>query len=115
MLVKSTCVAVAVAAATALVLAPSAPSAAASAKAQRGSHCATRAEYKRVHHGQTKARVAHILHSTGHREGKSSSGGYRDEIRSYKTCSAYSAITISFSGKPRHKELEDAKNAIWVS
>jgi hypothetical protein len=71
--------------------------------------CVTRAEYRHVHKGMTKHRVAHIFDTAGKREAYATSGGYTAEIRSYKTCRRYSAVAISY-GNGRL----DAKSAVWV-
>jgi hypothetical protein len=77
--------------------------------------CATRPGYRLVHKGQTLATVARHLHSNGHKEALASSGGYRSMIRSYRTCSQYSAIDISFSANPGRALTVDAKSAVWIS
>jgi hypothetical protein len=71
--------------------------------------CVTRAEYRHVHKGTTKHRVAVIFDTAGKREAIAHSGGYTEEIRTYKTCSRYSAVAISY-GNGRL----DAKSAVWV-
>jgi len=76
--------------------------------------CITRAEYKKIHKGMTKAKVKQIAGTNGKREAHASAGGYRTEVRSYKTCSRSSAVAVSFSANP-HKPLKvDAKSAVWA-
>ncbi len=70
--------------------------------------CVTRAEYRNVHKGMTKARVARIFDTAGKRDAFARSGQYTSEIRSYNTCSKYSAVAISY-GNGRL----DAKSAVW--
>ena len=71
--------------------------------------CVTRAEYSHVHKGTTKARVSRIFDTSGHRQVIARSGRFTSEIRSYRTCSRYSVVSISFgNGKL------DAKSAVWV-
>lgn len=77
--------------------------------------CVTKAEYKKAKKGMTKAHVKNIFGTGGKREARASSGGYVDEIRSYKTCSKWSAVAISFEKKPGHKLVLAAKSAVWVS
>ena len=87
----------------------------ATASAQASSrHCAVRSDYRKVHRGQSLKKVDHELHSKGHREASARSHGYRDMIRTYRTCSEYSAVAVSFSAKPHHAYREAAKDAVWV-
>jgi hypothetical protein len=72
--------------------------------------CVTRAEYRSVHKGMTKAKIARVFDTAGHRMAFATSGGYTSEIRNYKTCSPYSVVSIGYgNGKL------DAKSAVWVS
>ena len=84
-----------------------------SAPAWASNGCAKKADYRKVHKGQTLAKVARELHSNGHKQGGAHSGGYRDQIRSYKACSQYSYISIGFSADPGGPFRENAKDAVW--
>jgi hypothetical protein len=64
----------------AVLVSPLGVASAAPAQAASAHHCATRADYKQVHKGQTVHKVNRLLHSRGHVEAKASSGGYRSEI-----------------------------------
>jgi hypothetical protein len=103
--------------ASAVVLAAGvfAPTAAAHASPDVGAkaHCATHAQYKRVKHGMTIARVAKILGHPGHIEGSSHEGGYGDEIRSYKACGEFSQVDVTFSHNPHKPFRESGKDGIF--
>lgn len=77
--------------------------------------CVTKAEYKKAKKGMTKKRVKKIFGTGGKRDAHASSGGYVSEIRSYKTCSKYSAVAIAFDKAPGSKLRLSAKSAVWVS
>jgi hypothetical protein len=72
--------------------------------------CVTRKEFRHVDKGMANLRVAQIFDTAGKRQAFASSGGHTAEIRSYNTCSRYSAVAISF-GNGRL----DARGAVWVS
>lgn len=76
--------------------------------------CVTRAEYRKVHRGDTKARVHRIFDTAGHRDAISSSGGYRSEIRSYHTCSRFSAVSISWEKNGPSPWRLSGKSAVWT-
>src|SRR4051812_916295 len=77
--------------------------------------CVTRAEYRAVHKGYTVRHVRNIFDTWGHRDAISTSGGYGSQIRSYHTCSRYSAVSISFSKNPGGLYRLAAKSAVWTS
>lgn len=94
-------------AAAAGMIATLAPATAAQAADTPG--CVTRAEYGAVKKGFTKARVANIFDVAGKRQAFATSGGFTSEIRSYKTCQRFSAVSIAYdNGKL------SAKSAVWV-
>jgi len=77
--------------------------------------CVTRAEYRAVSKGMTISKVASIFDTSGTRQAISTtSGGYASQVRSYKTCAAYSAVSIAYSrsgwGKPWKLSV---KSAVW--
>ena len=76
--------------------------------------CVTRAEYRQVTKGMTKTRVDGIFDLKGHREVVSYSGGYGSEIRSYKTCSLYSVVSMAFEKRPGGAWRLAAKSAVWT-
>jgi len=85
---------------------------AAPASANPGSPgCVTRTEYRQVHKGMTPGQVSRKFGMRGHRDAGASSGGYRSEVWSYKTCKRYSAVAISYSGY-RTPRLA-YKSAVW--
>jgi hypothetical protein len=71
--------------------------------------CVTRAEYRAVKHGMTKTKVHGIFDTRGNRQAIASSGRYTVEIRSYKTCSRFSAVAVSY----QNGRLS-TKSAVWV-
>jgi hypothetical protein len=78
-------------------------------------HCATHSQYRKVHKGQTIAKVARELGHRGHVEAKATSDGFRTEIRSYKACGEFNVIDVSFSANPHRALREDAKSGVFVS
>lgn len=58
--------------------------------------CVTQGEFKRAKKGMSKASVAAVFGTRGHRDAIARSGGYVSEIRSYQSCSAYGAVAISY-------------------
>ena len=75
--------------------------------------CVTRAEYRAVSRGMTKARVHQIFDIAGHRDAISWAGGYGAEIRSYRPCSRYSAVSIAYEKRPGGVWRLSAKSAVW--
>lgn len=74
------------------------------ASSARPGGCVTRGEFRRAKKGMTKARVAKVFGTKGKRAAISSGGGYTFEIRSYKTCTPYGAVSIGFeNGKLSNK------------
>lgn len=59
--------------------------------------CATRAEYRTISKGMSKARVASILDTSGKRMSYVVSGSNTAEMRNYRTCLAYSSLVILYS------------------
>jgi hypothetical protein len=76
--------------------------------------CVTRGEYRAVHKGMTKKKVHAIFDTRGKRQAISWSGGYASEIRSYKTCSPYSAVSVAYDKKPGRPFKLSAKSAVWT-
>ena len=71
------------------------------AAAQDTPRCVTKKEYRNVHKGMTKKRVHRIFDTRGRRDAFAQSGGHTAEIRSYRTCSRFSAVSISYGdGSP---------------
>ncbi len=84
------------------------------AQADRGSPtCVTRAEYRQVHRGMTKASVDREFGIHGKRFAGATSGGYRSEVWSYQTCSRNSVVSIAFSANPGGPLRLSAKSAVW--
>lgn len=59
--------------------------------------CVSQKEFKQVKKGMSKKAVARIFDTKGKREVISKGGGYTFEIRSYKTCAQFGAVSIGFS------------------
>ena len=78
--------------------------------AQDSPGCVTKQEFRKVHKGMTKSRVHRIFDNRGHRQAFAQSGGHTAEIRSYRPCSRFSAVAVSYG----YGRL-DAKSAVWVS
>jgi hypothetical protein len=72
--------------------------------------CVTRAEYKAVHKGNSLTRVKAVFGTGGTRMSRVVFGGSSAEIRSYRTCSVYSSVVVSYSDG-----LVQNKAAVWVS
>lgn len=76
--------------------------------------CVTRAEYRSVQKGMPKAKVHGIFDIDGRRISIATSGGYASEVRTYRTCSPYSTVAISWSKRPGGVWKLAAKSAVWV-
>jgi hypothetical protein len=74
-------------------------------------HCATRAEYHHVHHGQSISKVAAILGHRGKIATNTNSGGYRDQVRDYPTCAENGLIAVDFDKTPGHRFTVHGKEA----
>lgn len=59
--------------------------------------CVTAPEFAKVKKGMTSAKVAKIFGTAGKREAYSAGYGYRYEIRGYKTCTPYGAVSLGFA------------------
>jgi len=77
--------------------------------------CVTRTEYRSVSRGWTKARVDRRFDTAGHRMAIASSGGYSTSIWNYRTCSQFSAVSISYDKHGSGSWVLTAKSAVWVS
>ena len=75
--------------------------------------CVSKAEYKKAKKGMAKKKIDHIFGTKGHREAGATSGGYRSEVWSYRPCTQYSAVSLSFSGYSGGPLKMDAKSAVW--
>ena len=58
--------------------------------------CVTQREFSHAKKGMTKTKVAHIFGTKGRRSSYASSGGYTAEVRSYKTCTPYGSVAVSY-------------------
>jgi hypothetical protein len=72
--------------------------------------CVVKAEYRQVQKGMTKRRVHRIFDTDGKRDAIARSGGQTFEIRSYRTCSRFSAVSLSFDNGRM-----SGKSAVWVN
>jgi hypothetical protein len=79
------------------------------------SGCVTRAEYQKIHRGDTRARVHRVFDTRGKRESLVESDGFRSEVRSYTTCSEFSSVTIVFDKHGKRPWRVFSKSAVWVS
>jgi hypothetical protein len=59
--------------------------------------CVTQTEFAHVKKGWTKKRVHGVFDTIGKRQVISKGGGYTIEIRGYKTCTPYGAVSVSFT------------------
>lgn len=75
--------------------------------------CVTRAEYSQVRKGMTKLAVDAEFGVRGTRQAGATSGGYRSEVWSYKTCTRYSVVSIAYSADPGASLRLSAKSAVW--
>jgi hypothetical protein len=89
------------------VMAPMAP-----AQADTPS-CVTRKEYRKVHRGDTIKKVHRIFDIKGRQDAIAHSGGYHTQIRSYHTCSQWSAVSVSFDRNGNNPWKLSAKSAVW--
>lgn len=101
--------ALAAAALAAAVLVP-----AGAASANTTPTCITRPEYRQVKKGMTLLRIKHITGIAGHRMAIATSGGYSTQIRNFKTCSPYSAVSMSFDKHGSGSWRMDGKSAVWA-
>ena len=58
--------------------------------------CVTQAEFKKAKKGMKVKRVHGIFDTKGRRDVISHAGGYTFEIRSYKTCSPFGAVSVGY-------------------
>ncbi len=65
------------------------------ASAQAG--CVSQAEFRQVKRGMSKAKVHRIFDTAGRRDAISHGGGFTFEIRSYKACSKYGAVSVGYT------------------
>jgi hypothetical protein len=72
--------------------------------------CVTKSEYRKVNKGMSKTRVHRIFDTDGRREAIARSGRFTSEIRTYRTCSRFSSVALSFGNGQ-----VDGKSAVWVS
>ncbi len=70
--------------------------------------CVTKAEFRHVHAGQSKARVHRNFDTRGRRIAFSQVDGTTSEIRRYRTCRRHSSISIAFSNG-----RVTVKSALW--
>jgi hypothetical protein len=86
------------------------------ANADAGSRgCVTRAEYKAVKKGWTKTRVDQRFGTKGHKQAGATSGGFSSSVWTYKTCSQFSAVAVSYDKRGTGPWKLAAKSAVWVS
>lgn len=76
--------------------------------------CVTRKEYRSVKKGWTKARVDRRFDTSGNRVAIASSGGFKTSVWSYKTCSRFSAVSVSYDKHGTSPWRLAAKSAVWV-
>ncbi|WP_148572747.1 hypothetical protein [Nocardioides caldifontis] len=76
--------------------------------------CISRAEFKQVKKGMTLAKVKQIADTNGKRDVFSTGGGYSFQVRSYRTCSPYSVVTVGFDKRGRNPWKVSSKFGVWV-
>jgi hypothetical protein len=77
--------------------------------------CVTRKEYRKVGQGWTKARVDRRFDTDGNRVAIASSGGFKTSVWSYRACSRFSAVAISYDKDGTRPWKVVAKSAVWVA
>jgi hypothetical protein len=82
---------------SAITFAAPASIAASQEAAQIGGRCVDQSEFRRARRGMTKAQVARLFDTAGKRDAISSGGGFKFEIRSYKACSRFGAVSIAYN------------------
>lgn len=70
--------------------------------------CVSKTEFKKVKKGMGKAKVHKIFGTAGKRDAISHGGGFTFEIRSYKSCTTYGAVSVGFTNGKL-----DSKVAVW--
>ena len=69
----------------------------ASSYSPRAGGCVTQHEFGRAKKGMRMRKVHHIFGTSGHRESIAHGGGTTIEIRSYKACTQYGAVAVSYT------------------
>jgi len=77
--------------------------------------CVTRAEFKAVKKGWTKTRVDAKFGTHGHKEAGATSGGFSSSVWSYKPCTKFSAVAVSYDKQGHGAWKLSAKSAVWAS
>ena len=77
--------------------------------------CVTRAEFKAVKKGWTKVRVDAKFGTHGHKEAGATSGGFSTSVWSYKPCTRFSAVAVSYDQRGHGPWKLTAKSAVWAS
>lgn len=62
------------------------------------SACVSKAEFKKLKNGMTKAKVKSITGTGGTLVSAAGTGSFRIEIRSYKACTQFGAVSIGYMG-----------------
>ena len=77
--------------------------------------CATRADFAKVHRGQTVWRVQRELHQNGELSTSYNYDGYRYADRTFRACHnpRWSYLDVSFSANPGHRLRVSGKSAYW--
>jgi hypothetical protein len=83
----------------ALVLAVATLGVAAPAAQADSPRCVTKAEFRSVHVGMTKARVHRIFDTSGRRVTFARVRRYTSEVRRYRPCSRRTAISVSYANR----------------
>jgi hypothetical protein len=76
--------------------------------------CVTKTEYRSVKKGATLAKVKRVFDTAVRRVAIATSDGYGSQIRNYRACGRFSAVSLSFSKVPGGVWRMDAKSAVWV-
>jgi hypothetical protein len=75
--------------------------------------CVTKAEFRKVHKGDSMRRVHRIFDTKGKQTAYSSGGGYAFQIRDYRGCPQYSWVSISYERKSGGVWRLISKAAVW--
>ncbi len=70
--------------------------------------CVDRGEYRAAKKGMSPAKIKRMFGTNGTRDAISQGGGHKVEIRSYRACTRFGAVSLSFTN-----DKMDDKVAVW--
>ena len=66
-----------------------------------------------MHRGDTKKKVHRVFDTDGRRDAISQGGGYAYEVRSYKSCTQFGAVSVGFEKEGGGTWKLSSKSAVW--